>query len=128
MKEGADDDFVLKAYIDAAPTGEVHLSRPTTTTIGDIKIQNKTKKRGNDPKPYAPRLAWDSTLLSNYILLTVIVGTRSAHTRQVVAIRRKLACQVVAAYFAQPNRPATSIADDTRAITMPLMEKFPNAT
>ena len=89
--------------------------------------KNPKQKRGKHPKPYAPRLAWDSTLLSNYILLTVIVGSRSAHTRQVVAIRRKLACQVAAAYFAQPNSPATSIADNIRAITMPLME-FPNAT
>jgi hypothetical protein len=31
-------------YIDAAPTGAVRLSRSTTTTLSDIKIQNKTKK------------------------------------------------------------------------------------
>jgi hypothetical protein len=65
------------------------LQRASTTTLGDIKKGESSPS--SVPHDYHGMLQ----LLSNYIrLLTVIVGPRSAHTREVVAIRRKLRTKV----------------------------------
>jgi hypothetical protein len=61
------------------------LQRATTTTLGDIE------KGESSPSPAPRDYHGMLQLLSNYIrLLGVIVGTRSSHTREVIAIRRKL--------------------------------------
>jgi hypothetical protein len=57
----------------------------TTSTLGDIE------KGESSPSPAPQDYHGLLQLLSNYIrLLGVLVGTQSAHTKEVVAIRRKL--------------------------------------
>jgi hypothetical protein len=64
---------------------QYRLQRATTTTLGDIK------KGESSPSPAPQDYHGLLQLLSNYVrLLGVLVGTRSAHTKEVVAIRRKL--------------------------------------
>jgi hypothetical protein len=61
------------------------LQRASTTTLTDIE------KGESSPSPAPRDYHGLLQLLSNYVrLLSVIVGTRSAHTREVIAIRRKL--------------------------------------
>jgi hypothetical protein len=61
------------------------LQRATTTTLGDIE------KGESSPSPAPQDYHGLLQLLSNYVrLLGILVGTRSAHTREVVAVRRKL--------------------------------------
>jgi hypothetical protein len=61
------------------------LQKATTTTLGDIE------KGESSPSPAPRDYHGMLQLLSNYIrLLGILVGTRSAHTREVIAIRRKL--------------------------------------
>ena len=61
------------------------LQRATTMTLGDIE------KGESSPSPAPQDYHGLLQLLSNYIrLLGVLVGTCSAHTREVIAIRRKL--------------------------------------
>jgi hypothetical protein len=65
------------------------LLRASTTTLSDIE------KGESSPSPAPSDYPGLLQLLSNYIrLLTVVVGTRSAHTREVVAIRKKLRVKV----------------------------------
>jgi hypothetical protein len=65
------------------------LTRATTTTMGDIA------KGETGPTPAPQDYHGLLQLLSNYVrLLTVLIGTRSAHTREVIAIRRKLRAKV----------------------------------
>jgi hypothetical protein len=65
------------------------LQQALTTTLGDIK------KGESGPSPVPHNYQGMLQLLSNYIrLLTVIVGPCSAHTREVVSIRRKLRTKV----------------------------------
>jgi hypothetical protein len=61
------------------------LQKASTTTLGDIEKGEGSP--GPAPRDYHGLMQ----LISNYIrLLGVIVGDRSAHTREVVSIRRKL--------------------------------------
>jgi hypothetical protein len=61
------------------------LGKATMTTIGDVEKGEETPS--TSPKSYHGCLQ----LLSNYIkLLTEVVGLRSAHLREVIAIRSKL--------------------------------------
>jgi hypothetical protein len=61
------------------------LGRASMTTVGDIEKGEESPS--SSPKTYHGCLQ----LLSNYIkLLAEVVGSRSAHLREVVAIRRKL--------------------------------------
>jgi hypothetical protein len=61
------------------------LQKATTTTIADIE------KGESSPSPAPRDYHGMLQLLSNYIrLLGVLVGTRSSHAREVIAIRRKL--------------------------------------
>jgi hypothetical protein len=61
------------------------LGRASMTTVGDIEKGKESPS--SSPKTYHGCLQ----LLSNYIkLLAEVVGSRSAHLREVVAIRRKL--------------------------------------
>jgi hypothetical protein len=61
------------------------LGKASTTTVGDIEKGESSPDA--IPKDYYGLLQ----ALSSYIkLLTTVVGTRSAHTREVVAIRKKL--------------------------------------
>jgi hypothetical protein len=63
----------------------MRLQRASTTTLTDIE------KGESSPSPAPRDYHGLLQLLSNYVrLLSVIVGTRSAHTREVIAIRRKL--------------------------------------
>jgi hypothetical protein len=65
------------------------LQRASTTALGDIE------KGESSPSPVSQDYHGTFQLLSNYIrLLMVIVGPRSANTREVVAIRRKLRTKV----------------------------------
>jgi hypothetical protein len=65
------------------------LAKATTTSMGDVA------KGESSPSPAPQDFHGLLQLLSNYIrLLTVLVGSRSAHTREVVAIRRKLRVKV----------------------------------
>jgi hypothetical protein len=65
------------------------LSRASSTTLGDIE------KGESSPSPAPQDYHGLLQLLSNYIrLLKVVIGTRSAHTREVVAIRRTLRAKV----------------------------------
>ena len=61
------------------------LLKATTTTLGDVE------KGKSSPSPAPQDYHGLLQLLSNYIgLLGILAGTRSAHTREVVAIRREL--------------------------------------
>jgi hypothetical protein len=61
------------------------LGKASMTTIGDIEKGEESPS--SSPKTYHGCLQ----LLSNYVkLLTEVVGSRSAHLREVIAIRRKL--------------------------------------
>jgi hypothetical protein len=65
------------------------LCRASTTTIDDVEKGESTPSPA--PRDYHSLLQ----VLSNYIrLLTVVLGTQSAHTREVVAIRRKLRVKI----------------------------------
>jgi hypothetical protein len=65
------------------------LQRASTTTLGDIE------KGESSPSPVPQDTHGTLQRLSNYIrLLMVTVGPQSAHTRKVVAIRRKLRTKV----------------------------------
>jgi hypothetical protein len=65
------------------------LTQASSTTLGDIE------KGESSPSPAPRDYHGLLQLLSNYIrLLKVIVGNRSAHTREVVAIRRTLRSKV----------------------------------
>jgi hypothetical protein len=65
------------------------LTRASSTTLGDIE------KGESSPSPVPQDYHGLLQLLSNYIrLLKVLIGTRSAHTREVVAIRHKLRAKV----------------------------------
>jgi hypothetical protein len=68
---------------------EDRLQCASTTTLGDIE------KGESSPSPVPQDYQGTLQLLSNYIrLLMVIVGPQTAHTREVVAIRRKLRTKV----------------------------------